>query len=77
MISRATRARRKELAALRKLRCVKHHLSGCDSAPCRYEIKLRFYNRQKKRPQRIALPGDVDSLFRLLRQPTKQFQGEF
>jgi hypothetical protein len=74
-ISRARRKLRQDILALKSIRCSEHRMRDCANSRCRWSIKQRFYSAKKK-TKRSGLPGDVDSLFRLLRQPTATHQAD-
>jgi hypothetical protein len=71
-ISRYKRARRKSLAALRRVKCGRHRVPACEDRNCRYEVAAAFYGRHKKRKGGGLVEvsySDLDRLFRIIKYP--------
>ena len=69
-ISKQKRSRRAELQELKKLRCFRHKIRNCDSAPCRQEVAVAFFGSRKKSDKPLeASPTRLDRLFYLIRNP--------
>jgi hypothetical protein len=71
-ISKQKRARRAEMAALRRIKCFKHKVPNCDNRLCRREVVAAFFGTYKKGKglgQVQASPADLDRLFYLIKHP--------
>jgi len=75
-ISKAKRARRKELRELRSRKCRSHGLTLCEWRDCKKQVYEDFYGTRKKKlmhDNRAAV--DIEMLFRKLRQPVQSENG--
>jgi hypothetical protein len=72
MISKQKKARRAELAAIRKLKCKRHgqRNGACESRDCMKQIRESFYGTRCKKLQHndVSVP-DLDALFYLIKHP--------
>lgn len=71
-ISKAKRARRKELRELRSRKCRFHALALCEWRECRRQVYADFYKAGKRKLKHDAsITMNLDALFRQLREPVR------